>query len=500
MNKDLTVLEEPSIEFNHEQRLADPHIGLSLFGPFDAGDPAQPRRMSYALIGTENGLSKFHEWSEEVMTGKAVPVEKDSNLWPMFPGFEAAMHCEWPITPSKEITIEEGDVLFHSNLNDPHQRTSRVVSDYVDQLAKLNLRDEHYGVVVCIIPDEVWRNCRPKSVPVRGYGYRPSKLERKRRILGQRSILQNDWDPEEYQYSIDFRRQIKARSLMFDMPIQIIRESTLAIGPMDEVTKRKLTPVSDRAWNLSTTLYYKGGGKPWRLWGAREGVCYIGISFKKTEIGEKSTTACCAAQMFLDSGDGIVFLGDEGPWYSPENRQFHLTREAARALLTGVLKKYDDLEGKELKEIFLHSRSQISSDEFDGYLSACPSDVKLVGIRVRPDNKIRLYRRGDFPVIRGTLWRLSNREAHLWTRGFKPSLRTYDGSQVPGPLHITLMYGDADIEQISRDIFGLTKLNYNSCKIGTFNPVTILFSDSVGEILVSNPKVRNPSPKFKFYI
>lgn len=500
MNKDLVVLDEPLIEFNHSQQLADPHIGLSLFGPYDAGDPAQPRRMSYALIGTENALLKFHQWSEEVMTGRTISFEKDNNLWPTFPGFEAAMHCEWPVIPSKEMSIDENKVLYHSNLNDPYQRTSNVVSDYVEGLAKLNLRDEHYGVVICIIPDEVWRNCRPKSVPVRAFGYRPSKTEIKRRILGQRSILQNDWDPEDYQYSLDFRRQIKARSLQFDMPIQIIRESTLTIGPSDDVTKRKLTPISDRAWNLSTTLYYKGGGKPWRLARAREGVCYIGISFKKTEIGEKSVTACCAAQMFLDSGDGVVFLGEKGPWYSPENKQFHLTYESAKNLLTGVLKKYNDLEGKELKEIFLHSRSEISSDEFEGYREACPHGVKLVGIRVRHDNNIRLYRKGHFPVLRGTFWKLNDREAYLWTTGFKADLRTYDGSQVPIPLHITLMYGDGDLEQISKDIFGLTKLNYNSCKIGTSSPVTILFSDSVGEILISNPKVKNQSPKFKFYI
>ena len=33
--------------------------------------------------------------------------------------------------------------------------------------------------------------------------------------------------------------------------------------------------------------------------------------------------------MFLDSGDGLVFRGAVGPWYSKEG-EFHLSREAAR--------------------------------------------------------------------------------------------------------------------------------------------------------------------------
>jgi hypothetical protein len=64
--------------------------------------------------------------------------------------------------------------------------------------------------------------------------------------------------------------------------------------------------------------------------------------------------------MLLDSGDGIVFLGEYGPWYSPKDHQFHLSRSAARNLLTGVLKTYEEMEGRPLTEIFLHSHSDIS--------------------------------------------------------------------------------------------------------------------------------------------
>ena len=70
--------------------------------------------------------------------------------------------------------------------------------------------------------------------------------------------------------------------------------------------------------------------------------------------------------MFLDSGDGIVFLGEYDPWYSSKKKQFHLSESAASQLLDGVLNTYKDLEGKTLNEVFLHSRSDINDEEFSG--------------------------------------------------------------------------------------------------------------------------------------
>lgn len=68
------------------------------------------------------------------------------------------------------------------------------------------------------------------------------------------------------------------------------------------------------------------------------------------------------------------------------------------------------------------------------------------------------------------------------------------------PLRIDIQYGAADIDQVARDIYGLTKLNYNACKLGDSEPVTVGFSDAVGEILVSNPKITKRSHSFRFYL
>jgi hypothetical protein len=82
-----------------------------------------------------------------------------------------------------------------------------------------------------------------------------------------------------------------------------------------------------RSWNLSTTSFYKADGKPWRIAEVREGVCYVGLVFKRLENVKARDNACCGAQMFLGSGEGVVFKGAVGPWYSETDNSFHLSKK-----------------------------------------------------------------------------------------------------------------------------------------------------------------------------
>lgn len=504
MNKKLTVFEEPALEFRYGQKISDPHDGLSMFGPFDGDLPSHPKNISYAIVGTPAGFEKasgfLSKLNEPILMDE---TNYSPHLWPSYPGFDAIFNSSWPEKPTRYFLLDEKKLLGSAVEKDEFKRVGEVVDLYLDGIQKILKRDDPVQVIICIVPDIVFQNCRIQSHVSKGTGAKPSGKEREIRKSGILDFF-TSYNPDHYHYSIDFRRQIKARAMAHGVPIQIIRESTLSLGnePEPGSIRRGLTPLSDRAWNLSTAIYYKAGGKPWKLSTAREGVCYIGIAYRLTNNKEKSKSACCAAQMFLDSGDGIVFMGEYGPWYSEDKKEFHLSASAAKNLLSGVLKTYFELEGKQLKEVFIHCRSTLNREELSGFASACPTGVKLVGIRVKQErrNSIKLFREGTRPVIRGSFWKINDRSGYLWTSGFKPRLKTYDGWEVPVPLKIDVQYGTESVEQVARDIFGLTKLNYNTCKLGDAHPVTIGFSDSVGEILVSNPTVKATSPKFKFYI
>lgn len=500
MTKSVIVFNEPDLEFRYGQRMKDPHDGLALFGPYDADQSSRPGPLTFIVLGPEDGIGRFTAWSCAMNYASVETPKANHRLWPPFPGFEAAFGSRWPDEPVWSFPIDRDGLLEESRRRDSHERAFEVVEYYLQGLEKTVKLDEKIGVAVCIVPDEVWLNCRTESRVLNPVDPGLSAGKKRARRAGQFEFF-DTFDPDQYQLSPDFRRQLKARSMKYGIPLQIIRESSLRLSSDNPPGQRALTPLPDRMWNIGTTLYYKCGGKPWRLVTAREGVCYIGIAFRRTDISEKGRTACCAAQMFLNTGDGIVFLGEYGPWYSPKDKQFHLGKAAARRLLEGVLKTYDDLGGKKLTEIFLHSRSAISGEEFEGYQEACPNGVELVGVRVRTDRYgPRLFRDGSMPVIRGTFLRIGDQSGLLWGSSFKPRLATYDGWETPAPLRIDVQHGDAPIERVAQDIFGLTKLNYNACRLGDSQPVTVRFSNAVGEILISNPTVSDRRPNFKFYI
>ena len=502
----LSILPEPPLEFRYDQGLADPRNGLALFGPWDADSPSRPGNISYGVIGTAEGIAKFHKFASLLRSPiVSNPKEHHHRIWRPYPGFDAAFATNWPAEGAWTAVLDGAKLHKAAHHGDEHLRAYETAQLYLDAISTAVKRDENLRLIFCIIPEEIHRNCRPKSRLSRAetIGLRPSATERQKRRRGQLALLA-DYDQSAYQYSVDFRRQIKARSMTFAIPLQLLRESTLR-GPSETLRSaltRDLTPLSDRAWNIATTAYYKAGGKPWRLGTARPGVCYIGIAFRRTDDKRNGNSACCAAQMFLDTGDGVVFKGEYGPWFSEKGNQFHLSEAAARDLLKGVLDTYRQLGGPDLHEVFVHSRSEISRAEFRGYRDSVPNHVKVVGVRVRSERRegVRLFRDGKYPVQRGTLWRLGQSSAFLWGSGFEPGIGTYRGADVPLPLRLDVQHGDADIEQIAYDIMGLTKLNYNACRPGDRLPVTIGFSDKVGEILIGNSGLEAAHPQFKYYI
>jgi hypothetical protein len=317
-----------------------------------------------------------------------------------------------------------------------------------------------------------------------------------------------DGDPEPYLYDPDFRRQLKGRLLQDGILTQIVKESTIA--PMDfpdglgKPARNLEKRMAEVAWNLSSAAYYKAGAKPWKLSGIREGVCYIGLVFKNDEKQKDASAACCAAQMFLDSGDGVVFKGRVGPWYTGKRGRFHLKREAAKELLEKAIADYrKQKSGKNPREIFLHGRTHFQDEEWSGFKDAIePSETNLVGVTIKHANSFRFYREaGTIPVLRGLGLVRDEKNAFLATSGFVPRLQTYYGAEVPVPLAISISKGQADISTIMQDILGLTKLNYNSCRHSDGLPVTLKFADAVGEILVSGPQRGDEPPlPFRHYI
>ncbi len=97
---DMLLLSEPELEFNYGQRLHDPHLGLSLFGPYDSEAASHPRSVIYGVVGPPDGVDLVRKWSQLIQGGivyreatdevKIRKTRADERktylLWPPFPG------------------------------------------------------------------------------------------------------------------------------------------------------------------------------------------------------------------------------------------------------------------------------------------------------------------------------------------------------------------------------------------------------------------------------
>jgi hypothetical protein len=166
-----------------------------------------------------------------------------------------------------------------------------------------------------------------------------------------------------------------------------------------------------------------------------------------------------------------------------------------------VVKEYALSHDGPPTELFLHAKSAFTNEEWYGFTEACPKETKLVGVQiVDARGDLKLFRLGEYPVIRGTALYLGQHSAYLWTSGYVRRLDTYMGPETPNPILVRLLRGDCPIEVVLKDILGLTKINFNSCLHNDRLPVTIRFASAVGDVLSAAPTEGEPKLPFKYYI
>lgn len=506
----LIRINEPRLLFNYEQATEDPRDGLTLFGPLEKGKPYGVR---FAVVGPPDGVRRFRQWLTSIQRSIG-----DPNLIgrPSFPGFEAAFGIPWKPEPQFEIGINETELHTRINFADRHHRVYKAVDLYEQAILNaFTSEDQLVDVWFVIVPDELYRNCRPQSaIPADDRIHSTGEVTKGMVAAvkdGQGLLFDNELATEisnAYDYEVNFHNQLKARLLRKQLVTQIVRESTIAY---QEILTEKGRPLRDLAkvqqdiaWHLSTAAFYKSGGRPWKVSGIREGVCYIGIVFKHVDLHRDPHMACCAAQMFLDSGDGVVFKGNNGPWYTGKRGQFHVDFASACDLVKKAIETYRSKHPakKPPAELFIHARTKFNDEEWRGFLAGAGSDTKVVAVQIQQHADIKLFRPTKSAILRGTALPIDDHLGFLWTKGFIPRLRTYVGREVPNPISVKICRGEADMRTVLADILALTKLNYNACRYGDGEPVTLKFADAVGEILTAGPVFLDEIPPlpFKHYV
>ena len=212
MRNAVKVLDEPMLEFRHSQQVADPRDGLSLFGPCDVGSPGRPSSISYGVVGTAEGLDLFSAWSQAMILAWTNAPNDRHRLWPPYPGFQSAFECNWNTESVCKKVLNDSELSDVAHRHDPHERVYSVVDQYLTGFEDLLKLDERVDIMVCVVPDEIYQTCRPHSRVTDPTGRVVSKERRERRRRGQQDMFSN-FKPEQYELSLDFRRQIKARTM-----------------------------------------------------------------------------------------------------------------------------------------------------------------------------------------------------------------------------------------------------------------------------------------------
>lgn len=511
MSISATHIPEPLLQFAHGQQLESPKDGLFLFGPVeDSGGRSQVR---IGVIGTDVGVGLSRQWLSR-LAGWIPGKTKDDGepiLWsPAWPGFETCFGVALPSAGMAELTLDSATIeaaIKKQNRSDAVRSAVRIFADAIRRYVRAEER--HPDVWLVVVPDVVYRYGRPQVAP-------PPKAEQTRsdiispkaarRFFNAGDLFPDTMaDAETYLFSNNFHHQLKAELLQDKIALQLILESTLHVRSLSGAQtgrRRGLQDEATVAWNFATTLYFKMDAKPWALANVRPGVCYVGLVFKNDETPAARGEACCAAQMFLNSGDGLVFRGALGPWYSDKNREYHLSSRAAEALMHSVVEGYISRHGTAPRQLFIHGRHRFDEREWSGFKAAVPHETELVGVRIQRRDDIRLFRpNSSTPVLRGSAVLVDEHNAFLWARGYVSRLAAYQGFETPKPLTIEITHGHADITQVLNDVLALTKVNYNACDFASGLPVTLKFADRVGEILMASPRTASAPPlPFRFYI
>ena len=316
----------------------------------------------------------------------------------------------------------------------------------------------------------------------------PEQLSKKCRVADYK-------DTELGDIHMDLRRAFKSVAMKYRIPTQLLN--------METVNGRDKDHQSKIAWNFFTGLYFKAGGFPWGPVGLQPGSCYIGISFYRPLGSTFSTMQTSLVQAFDEHGDGLVLRGHEFTWDSKKEgtKSPHLTEEQAIRLVDMVLARYQEEMGQRPKRVVVHKTSRYWPAEKSGFEQALQKYVSQYDLlALIPQNKVRLLIANKYPFLRGTRFTVEDID-YLYTTGFIAELNQFHGMHVPSPIQIADHIGyDTPRETLLKEILILTKMNWNSSRLGGLLPITIRFSRLVGDIMRETPADREPLSNFKFYM
>ena len=479
------VFDEPLLEFGDKHSHPDPRLGMVEAGPLQThvGDT-----INVAVVGSAQTIEQSKEFLSAAADGFESTAESLPNLNPAFPGLRNRnpFRCSFSIA---------------------NEATSALSKAEIERIVK----EPHDGKAVRMAVDAICRNLQALD----DSGIRPDVAI----VALPVALIEKVWSAQTSDKGTtekedsggsdapNFRGLLKARAMGMSFPIQIVWEDVInekaKIPQKIKVNSdRRIQDRAGRAWNLMTTLYYKGSGRvPWRRL-PKEGdftACYIGVSFYRDVSGQQLWTS--SAQMFDERGRGFVLKGRRAQT-EQRGRHPYMAKTDAFDLIRSVLGAYRDHHKNYPARVIVLKTSRFRDEEAEGIIEALEeagTELRDL-VWVQESYAVRVLRDGDYPVLRGTFVDLDGKGL-LYTNGSIPYYGTYPGSYVPNPLLLCPHpSSDSTISQIAEEVFSLTKINWNSTQMNQRLPIPIRAARKVGEVLKYLSNDQSVSTDYRRYI
>jgi hypothetical protein len=457
-------IEEPKLCFADGYEHIDPKYGILSSGPKSlSATQSHPSQIRVGIIGTAETIDKAQRWIQRGAEG--IDGDKD---YLRFPGFkhDRGFDSEIMFDNNWNAQISQSEVQNVLSGRRKRFKFEKLLDVFNQKLQLIANKDRTPECIVLAIPDLLYRQCRVVNYVEKGIG----DVHR------------------------DLRRAFKAMAMKYRIPTQIIRQQTI-----EDETGDVLSKIS---WNFFTGMYFKAGGFPWGPIGLAPGTCYIGISFFRP-LGSRSSMQTSLVQAFDEHGDGLVLRGYEFEWDEnrEETRAPHLTAEQASSLVELALERYKREMGQTPQRVVIHKSSRYWPDEENGFRSTLEKHVTHYDLTaLARQSLVRLMPVNKYPPLRGTYFSVDELD-FLYTTGYIAELGEYHGLHVPAPIQIADHIGqDTPRETLLKEIMILTKMNWNSARLGGLMPITLRFSQLVGDIMREIPMDQEPLASFKFYM
>ncbi len=283
---------------------------------------------------------------------------------------------------------------------------------------------------------------------------------------------------------LDLHDQVKAFCAPRGIPTQLLRERTFSKRHKAEVL-----------WWLALALYAKSRRTPWLLDRPDEDVAYVGLGHAVDGKGKASQIVLGCSHVFQSTGVGLRFhlsRVKEPIWFG---KNPYLGREDAFRIGIQTRQLFLESLGRFPSRVLVCKKLPFRREELAG-LRAGLSNVESVDFLTLEQEHAWRYLASDpkrggasmFPIQRGTGVLLDHESFFLWVHGaaegMNPRNRTYyqGKTRIPSPVRVRRYGGHSTLEQLGRDLLGLSKMDWNSFDLYGQMPAPVSTPSKIAKI------------------